>query len=91
MIIKGDDILKNEKEDVDICKIYGEDCTISKEDFIQKYKIKESGLISKEVSKRRKKYGENQVKQTKSKKWYNYFFESLFTPFNCILLGIILI
>ena len=84
-------LLKNEKEEVDVCKVYGQDCTMSKEDFIKKYKIKESGLSSKEASLRRKKYGLNEIKQTKSKKWYNYFFESLFTPFNCILLGIILI
>ena len=83
--------LKNEKEEVDINKIYGEDCIIPKDDFIKKYKIKDTGLSSKESSLRRKKYGLNEIKQAKSKKWYNYFFESLFTPFNCILLGIILI
>ena len=84
-------LLKNEKEEVDVCKVYGEDCTMSKEDFIKKYKVKDTGLSSKEASTRRKKYGDNQIKQAKAKKWYNYFFESLFTPFNCILLGIILI
>ena len=83
--------LKNEKEEVDINKIYGEDCIMPKTDFIKKNKVKDTGLSSKEASLRRKKYGLNEIKQTKSKKWYNYFFESLFTPFNCILLGIILI
>ena len=84
-------LLKNEKEEVDVCKVYGEDCTMSKEDFIKKYKVKDTGLSSKEASTRRKEYGDNQIKQAKAKKWYNYFFKSLFTPFNCILLGIILI
>ena len=84
-------LLKNEKEEVDVCKVYGQDCTMPKEDFIKKYKVKDTGLSSKEASTRRKKYGDNQIKQAKAKKWYNYFFESLFTPFNCILLGIILI
>ena len=28
---------------------------------------------------------------TKPKKWYNYLFESLISPFNCILLGIMAI
>ena len=37
------------------------------------------------------KYGPNEIRQAKSKKWYNYFLESLFSPFNCILLGIVAI
>lgn len=46
--------LKNEKEEVDINKIYGEDCIMPKTDFIKKYKIKDTGLSSKESSLRRK-------------------------------------
>ena len=84
-------LLKNEKEEVDVCKLYGQDCTMSKEDFIKKYKVKDNGLSSNEASYRRKKFGTNEIKQAKPKKWYHYFFESLFTPFNCILLGIIFI
>ena len=37
------------------------------------------------------KYGLNEIKQKQEKKWYHYFFESLFSPFNSILLGIVLI
>ena len=37
------------------------------------------------------KNGVNQVSQSKPKKWYNYFFESLFSSFNTILLGISLV
>ena len=33
----------------------------------------------------------NEIRQAKPKKWYNYFCESLVTPFNCILIGIALI
>ena len=36
-------------------------------------------------------YGLNEIKKTKPKKWYHYFLESLFTPFNSILLGIVVI
>ena len=84
-------LLKNEKEEVDILKLYGQDCTMSTEDFIKKYKVKESGLSTGEASYKRKKFGTNEIKQAKPKKWYHYFLESLFTPFNCILLGIIFI
>ena len=38
-----------------------------------------------------KNFGVNEIKQAKPKKWYNYFLESLFSPFNCILLGIVFI
>ena len=37
------------------------------------------------------KYGYNEITQNKPKKWYNYLLESLFSPFNCILLGIVAI
>ena len=33
----------------------------------------------------------NEIQQAKPKKWYHYFLDSLFTPFNCILLGIVAI
>ena len=35
--------------------------------------------------------GYNEIKQAKPKKWYHYFLQSLFSPFNCILLGIVAI
>ena len=35
--------------------------------------------------------GYNEIKQAKPKKWYHYFLQSLFSPFNCILLGIVVI
>ena len=83
--------MTNEKNDVDIRSIYEKQCTLSRNEFIEKYKIQESGLNSKQVQERQKNLGSNEIKRSKSKKWYNYFFESLFTPFNCILLGIVFI
>ena len=81
----------NSKEDFNINKLYGEAFALSKEEFIKKYNVNENGLSSIEVETRLNKYGLNEMEQTKQKKWYNYFFESLFTPFNSILLGIVLI
>ena len=70
----------------DIRNLYGKECTLSKDDFIKLYKINSSGLSSADAFTNINKYGLNQITQTKPKKWYNYFFESLFTPFNSILL-----
>ena len=80
--------MSNVKEDVNVEKLYGKESTLSKEDFIKTFNIKESGLNADEVTNRLNKYGLNEVKQAKPKKWYNYFFSSLFSPFNSILIGI---
>ncbi len=79
------------KEDININKLYGELITLSKEDFIKKYDVKEEGLTDIEATERLKNLGPNEIKQTKPKRWYHYFLESLLSPFNCILLGIIAI
>ena len=79
------------KEELDVQKIYGKQATLEKEDFIEKYKINENGLTTNQAENLISKYGYNEMKQTKPKKWYHYFFASLFTPFNCILLGIIFV
>lgn len=81
----------NTKEDDDIAKVYGESCLLSKEDFIKKYNIKESGLSTSQINERIKNLGTNEIKKAKPRKWYNYFLKSLFAPFNCILLGIVCI
>lgn len=81
----------NKKEDVDIKKIYGHFCKMSKDDFISEFKITDKGLNSEEVAIRTNMYGYNEVTQTKTKKWYHYLFRSLFTPFNSILIGIALV
>src|SRR5699024_6195722 len=36
-------------------------------------------------------YGQNVMKQKKPKQWYNYLLESLFSTFNLILLGIVVV
>ena len=50
-----------------------------------------TGLSSKKAEENIRNLGLNEIKQTKPKKWYHYFLESLFTPFNCILIGISII
>lgn len=82
---------KNTKEEVDIEKLYGKEATLSVEDFIKTYNVNENGLSSNQAEAKLNKYGLNEITQAKPKKWYNYFFESLFSPFNSILLGIVLI
>lgn len=77
-----------QKEEIDVKKYYGEDCTLNVEEFKNKYKVSEKGITKSKAEENIKKYGLNQVKQAKPKKWYNYFFASLFSPFNSILLGI---
>ena len=74
------------KENTDIKSLYGKECTLLKDEFIKSYNINTQGLTSSEAEERLHKYGLNQISQAKPKKWYNYFFESLFTPFNSILL-----
>ncbi len=79
------------KDEVNVSKLYGLEATLPKEDFLQKYHVKENGLSSSEADEKIRNLGFNEIKQSKQKKWYNYFLESLFTPFNCILLGIVAI
>ncbi len=83
--------MANTKEDVDINKMYANESKMSKDEFIKKYQIQEKGISSDIAEKLLQKLGPNEIRQAKPKKWYNYFWESLVTPFNCILIGIALI
>lgn len=83
--------MANTKENVDINKMYADESKISKDQFIQKYRITENGITNEEAEAKMQKLGPNEIRQAKPKKWYNYFWESLVTPFNCILIGIALI
>jgi magnesium-transporting ATPase (P-type) len=89
----GDDLQmidsKNNKDEVTAKKLYGKPCTLSKEEFIKEYSINTNGLTSDQVREQIQKYGFNEISSTKPKKWYHYFLGSLFSPFNCILLGIV--
>lgn len=79
------------KEEVDVRKIYGKQATLEKDEFIKQFSVKTNGLSQSMAESRLERYGANEIKQAKPKKWYHYFLASLFTPFNCILLGIMLV
>lgn len=83
--------MANAKEEVDVAKMYGEECTLSRDEFIKNYKVNPNGLSDTQATKRIEKLGLNEIKQAKPKRWYSYFLDSLFSPFNCILLGIVAI
>ena len=83
--------MTKQKEDLNIRDMYGSQCILSKDDFLSKYNFDENGLSSQQAQEMIAKNGVNQVSQSKPKKWYNYFFESLFSSFNTILLGLSLV
>ena len=56
-----------------------------------KYKIQKNGITNEEAEEKLQRLGPNEISQAKPKRWYNYFWESLVTPFNCILIGIAII
>ena len=59
------------------------------DEFVKENNIDiKNGLNEKQIEENIKKYGLNEIRQNKPKQWYNYFFESLLSPFNLILLGI---
>lgn len=64
----------NAKEEVDIQKLYGQEASLSKQDFFKKYSISETGLTQLEAETNLKNLGPNEIKQAKSKKWYHYLF-----------------
>lgn len=81
--------MQKSKEEFNVEKIYGDESKLSKEEFIKSFNISENGLVDEEVEDRINKFGFNEIKQNKPKKWYNYFLQSLFSPFNIILLAIV--
>ena len=83
--------LQNTKDVIDINKLYGQECLLKKEEFVKKYGVSEDGLKENQVEENLKNFGLNELRQAKPKKWYHYFTQSLFSPFNSILLGIVLI
>lgn len=84
---------KNDKNDkIDIKKLYGKECISNTEEFISNMKLDiEHGLNDNQVDENIIKYGRNELNNAKPKKWYQYFFNSLMSPFNLILIGIILV
>ena len=84
--------MRQVKEDINIDKVYGKDALSSVDDFIKDNNVNlKTGLRDEQVKLNIEKYGTNEIKGSKPKKWYDYFLESLFSPFNSILMGIILV
>ena len=83
--------MSDSKENVDVLKMYGENSTTKRDEFLKKHNLNEKGLTSKQAEINIKKFGLNETKKAKPKKWYNYLLQSLLTPFNCILIGISII
>ena len=83
--------MSDSKENVDVLKMYGEDSATQRDEFLKKHNLNEKGLTSKQAEINIKKFGLNETKKAKPKKWYNYLLQSLITPFNCILIGISII
>ena len=83
--------MSDSKENVDVLKMYGEDSTTQRAEILKKHNLNEKGLTSKQAEINIKKFGLNETKKAKPKKWYNYLLQSLLTPFNCILIGISII
>ena len=78
-------------EEKKILKMYGKECTLTKDEFVKIFNVNENGLTNEKANQLLHNLGYNEVKQGKTKKWYNYFFSSLFSPFNSILMGIVII
>lgn len=82
----------DKKEDVNFKEMYGKATILKPEEIISEQKINlEKGLSTKQVKDKIDKYGYNIISKSKEKKWYNYFLESLFSKFNLILLGIVVV
>ena len=79
------------KDDISIRELYGKECTLPIDNFLNTFSFNKDGLTSEIANDRLNKLGTNEITQNKPKKWYNYFFSSLFTPFNIILLLISLV
>lgn len=78
-----------EKKEDEILKKYAKICKEDVNVFLKNYS--EKGLNSAEAEENIKRYGLNSIKQAKPKKWYHFFFGSLFSTFNRILIGIAII
>ena len=79
----------NKKDEIDVTKMYGKEAFYSFEEIAVNFNTNfQTGLSSSQVQTNMNTYGINEISQSKPKKWYNYFFGSLFSPFNSILLGI---
>ncbi len=83
--------MDSKKDDIDIIKQYSSICILEKQDFLEELDFSENGLTSERAINILNKNGLNELKGAKEKKWYHYLINSLFSPFNIILLGIMLV
>ena len=58
------------KDEVNVSKLYGLEATLPKSEFMQKYKVTETGLSSHEAEEKLRNLGLNEIKQAKPKKVY---------------------
>lgn len=82
----------DKKDEVNFKEMYEKAATLKVDEMINEQKINiEKGLSDKQISERINQYGYNVVSKSKEKKWYHYFLGSLFSKFNLILLGIVVV
>ncbi len=81
--------MQEKEEKNDIIKMYEKESLKNIDEFVKENNMDiKKGLNEEQIEENINKYGLNEIKQNKPKQWYNYFFESLLSPFNLILLGI---
>lgn len=81
--------MQEKEEKNDIIKMYEKESLKNINEYIKENNIDiKNGLNQKQIEENISEYGLNEIRQNKPKQWYNYFFESLLSPFNLILLGI---
>lgn len=51
----------NTKDEVDILKMYGKECLLSKDEFIKDFEINLNGLSSEEANEKLHMYGFNEI------------------------------
>ena len=83
---------ENKNDKVDIKKMYGKECISSVEEFVSEIKSDlNNGLTERQLQANYELYGKNELNSSKPKRWYQFFLASLITPFNLILIGIIVV
>lgn len=85
-------MISNKEEKIDIKHMYGESSIMGSENFLKINNINiQNGLTDNQIAQNYQKYGNNELNQNKPKQWYNYLWDSITSPFNLILIGIILV
>ena len=53
--------MQNTKDVVDVNKLYGKQCLLTKDEFIKEYNVNENGLNEEQVVENIRAYGKNEV------------------------------